>query len=69
MAKPDDRSDNAEKIRNAMENTQENLQEGEEMLNEFGEEMNPADAEALREKNERRRESFDNMRGEIRDES
>ncbi len=62
---PDDRSDNVEKLQEMIVNTIDNMQEAEEtMQNVSGEER--ANIEA---KNERRRESIDAMRSEIKDEN
>lgn len=61
---PDDRSDNVEKLQEMVHNTIENMEEAEETM-EFSGEKDRADIEA---KNERRRESLDALRSEIKDE-
>lgn len=62
--KPDDRKDNVEKLQNMVQHTIENMEEAEEsMALTSGEEK-----EKIREKNNRRRESIEAMRMEIRDE-
>lgn len=62
--KPDDRSDNVEKLQEMVHNTIENMEEAEEsMVNSSGE-----DREQIEAKNERRRESIADMRKEIKDE-
>ncbi|WP_313800328.1 small acid-soluble spore protein Tlp [Cytobacillus sp.] len=63
--KPDDRSDNVEKLQTMVENTIENINEAEETL-EFS---NAEDRARIEAKNERRKESIDTMRSEIQDES
>jgi small acid-soluble spore protein (thioredoxin-like protein) len=69
MAKPDDRSDNVEKLQEHVQNTIINLEESEEYLDEHAEELNPQEAENLAEKNDNRRESIEGMRSEIKDEA
>lgn len=63
--KPDDRSDNVEKLQTMVENTIENINEAEDTL-EFS---NAEDRARIEAKNERRKESIDAMRSEIQDES
>lgn len=63
--KPDDRSDNVEKIQDTVKNTIANMEAAEEtMAFTDGREL-----EALKEKNERRKESIDGLRKEIVDEA
>lgn len=62
--KPDDRSDNVEKLQEMVHNTIENMEAAEETM-QFGNEKDRADIAA---KNERRRESIEGMREEIKDE-
>ena len=69
MAKPDNRADNVEKLQNNVQNTIENLDEAEEYLQEHAEEISPREASDIREKNERRRESIEGIREEIKDEA
>ncbi|MFK2825124.1 small acid-soluble spore protein Tlp [Bacillus sp. B190/17] len=61
---PDDRSNNVERLQNAVENTKENMRKAEETM------MNaaPAEQQAIREKNARREESIAGMQAEIQDE-
>ena len=61
---PDDRSDNAQKIREIIRNTEENLQEA-EMGMEFS---NPAERSLIKEKNERRKQSMESLKEEMKDE-
>ncbi|MFB9275115.1 small acid-soluble spore protein Tlp [Cohnella cellulosilytica] len=68
MAKPDDRSDNAEKLQAAVQNTRENLEQSEHYLDEHSVELSPEESSALRQKNENRREAIDSLSSEIQDE-
>lgn len=63
--KPDDRSDNVEKLQTMVQNTIENMNEAEESMQFANEE----DRARIAAKNDRRRESIDAMRSEIKDES
>ncbi|MBS4217627.1 small acid-soluble spore protein Tlp [Bacillus sp. FJAT-49711] len=63
--KPDDRSDNVEKLQEMVHNTIENMEEAEATM-EFSDSQ---DQEHIKAKNERRRESIDGMREEIKDEA
>jgi small acid-soluble spore protein (thioredoxin-like protein) len=69
MAKPDDRSDNVEKLQNLIQATEENYRETEEYLNQHGDEIDAKEAENLRAKNARRLQSIEGFREEIRDEA
>ncbi|MGG2014701.1 small acid-soluble spore protein Tlp [Bacillus sp. S10(2024)] len=62
---PDDRSDNVEKLQEAVYNTIENMNEAREAA-EFSNKKDRAEIEA---KNERRMESIEGMRKEIKEES
>jgi small acid-soluble spore protein (thioredoxin-like protein) len=64
--KPDDRSDNVEKLQSMIQNTIENMEEAEESLAFANDETHRAQIQA---KNERRRESIDAMRSEVKDEA
>lgn len=66
MAKPDDRSDNVEKIEYNIGKTIQNIELAEEMISETSDE---AMKNSLIEKNERRKDSLNSMRNEIRDEA
>ncbi|MCU9593978.1 small acid-soluble spore protein Tlp [Caldibacillus thermolactis] len=61
---PDDRSDNVEKLQNMVQNTIENIHEAEASMKTASEEQK----RQIEAKNERRRESINAMREEIRDE-
>lgn len=69
MAKPDNRSDNVPHLQKAINNTIENLNEAEEYLAEHAEELGSTEANQIRSKNERRRESLQGFREEIKDEA
>lgn len=69
MAKPDDRSDNVEKLQNMIDNTMENIRESRDYLKAHGSEMNPDEKANLEAKNSRREESIDGYRSEIKDEA
>ena len=62
--KPDDRSDNVEKLQNMVQNTIQNIHEAESSMKTASEEQK----QQIDAKNERRRESIDSMREEIVDE-
>ncbi|EIJ77986.1 small acid-soluble spore protein Tlp [Bacillus methanolicus PB1] len=62
--KPDDRSDNVEKLQSMIFHTIENMEDAEAAY-EFSNEEERAQIEA---KNERRREAIEGMRAEIKDE-
>ncbi|HLU22954.1 small acid-soluble spore protein Tlp [Lederbergia graminis] len=62
---PDDRSDNVEKLQQAIHNTIENMEEAEATM----ELSNSKDSANIAAKNERRRESIEGMREEIKDEA
>ncbi|WP_077595824.1 small acid-soluble spore protein Tlp [Oceanobacillus kimchii] len=67
--KPDDRSDNVEKIQNTIDHTLENLNESKDYINTHSEELSSKEKEELLSKNERRKESVDGLRSEIKDEA
>ncbi|MFO1444968.1 small acid-soluble spore protein Tlp [Bacillus sp. Bva_UNVM-123] len=64
--KPDDRSNNVERLQTMIGNTIENMNEAEETMN-FTE--NKEERERIATKNERRQESIKAMRAEIEDET
>ncbi len=64
--KPDDRSDNVEKIQFNIDNTIQNYREAEKMMSITDDEKTIED---LKEKNKRRREAVEGMREEIKDEA
>ncbi|MDQ0200024.1 small acid-soluble spore protein Tlp [Neobacillus ginsengisoli] len=64
--KPDDRSDNVEKLQSMLQETEENIRKAEESLQFTDSEQQRQQIEA---KNERRRESINSFRSEIQDEA
>lgn len=62
--KPDDRSDNVEKLQTMVENTIENMNDAKETL----EHADGQEREAIAAKNKRREESIEAMKAEIADE-
>lgn len=66
--KPDDRSDNAEKIKNTIDHTLQNMNEAEDYVKAHSNELNSAEKEEIENKNKRRRESIEGLRSEIKDE-
>ncbi|SEM16964.1 small acid-soluble spore protein (thioredoxin-like protein) [Mesobacillus persicus] len=62
---PDDRSDNVEKLQSMIHHTIENMEEAEEAMAFSSAE----DQSQIKAKNERRRDSIDAFRSEIRDEA
>jgi small acid-soluble spore protein (thioredoxin-like protein) len=64
--KPDDRSDNVEKLQCMIHNTIENMEAAEESL-EFTD--SEEQRQQIKAKNERRRESLDSLRSEVKDEA
>ena len=69
MAKPDDRSDNVERISHAIDNTMENMREAEDFLKAHSDEMDSRDTADIKAKNERRKDAISGMREEIKDEA
>ncbi|MCA0990332.1 small acid-soluble spore protein Tlp [Pseudalkalibacillus hwajinpoensis] len=63
---PDDRRDNAEKLKNMVQDTIENIHDAEASL-EFTD--SDTQKKAIKEKNQRRKQSIESMRNEIKDES
>ncbi|PGC33593.1 small acid-soluble spore protein Tlp [Bacillus pseudomycoides] len=64
-ANPDDRSDNVEKLQEMVQNTIDNFNEAKETV----EVSNEKDRAAIEAKNQRRLESIDSLKSEIKDES
>jgi small acid-soluble spore protein (thioredoxin-like protein) len=69
MAKPDNREDNVEHLQTSINNTIENIEESEQYLNEYADEIDVQDKQTLEAKNERREESLEAFRNEIEDEA
>lgn len=68
MAKPDDRSDNAEKLQNMKQNTIGNLEEAESYLEEHADEISATERQDIEQKNENRRASISGFQSEMEDE-
>jgi small acid-soluble spore protein (thioredoxin-like protein) len=64
QAKPDDRSDNAQKIQNTIENTKENMRKADFSM-KFS---NDQDKQNAIEKNQRRKESIEGLQRELQEE-
>lgn len=69
MPKPDDRSDNVEKLQGAIDHTMENLRETQDHLRAHRAELNPGTRHDLTEKNQRRERAIRGFREEIKDEA
>lgn len=68
MANPDDRSDNVEKLQNALENTMQNVHQSEDFLKAHSDEMHENERKDVESKNRRREEAIEGFRAEIKDE-
>ncbi|RNB53718.1 small acid-soluble spore protein Tlp [Brevibacillus gelatini] len=68
MAKPDDRSDNAAKLQEMLQNTEENIRESEDYLAAHAGEISEEERANIEAKNRRRAESIQGFRSEIKDE-
>ncbi|MBG9789451.1 small acid-soluble spore protein Tlp [Brevibacillus laterosporus] len=68
MAKPDDRSDNVTKLKQMIENTQQNISETKDYLQEHGNEISNKERSDLENKNSRRENSLDSFSSEVEDE-
>lgn len=64
--KPDDRRDNVERIQQHIDDTIQNIEAAEELIDVSD---NPRTRSDLEKKNQRREEALDSMRQEIRDEA
>ena len=67
MAKPDDRSDNVEKIQHAISNTVENFREAEDFVQAHRDEMSAKDLADIDAKNHRRQEAIEGFRSKMKD--
>ncbi|WLR57081.1 small acid-soluble spore protein Tlp [Mesobacillus subterraneus] len=63
--KLDDRSDNVEKLQSMIHHTIENMEDAEAAMSN----SSPEDQQRIKAKNERRRDSIDSFRAEIKDEA
>jgi small acid-soluble spore protein (thioredoxin-like protein) len=68
-AKPDDRSDNVEKLQDMIEHTIENIEQAEDTLRNPEIDMNERERQQIEDKNDRRREALDSFRSEVKDEA
>jgi len=66
MSKPDDRSDNASKIKEHIKNTEQNIEAADEMISVTSDEKT---REELIERNKRREEALEPMEREMEQES
>lgn len=69
MAKPDDRSDNVEKLQQMIDNTMENIRESRDYMKAHADEMSAEQRAQMQAKNERREQSIEGFRSEIKDEN
>lgn len=67
--KPDDRSDNVEKLQRHIQNTIENYREGQDYLSEHADEISGEEKRQIEEKNQRRLRSIEGFREEVKDEA
>lgn len=64
--KPDDRSDNVQRIQDNIDNTLKNINLANEMIAKSND---PNEIQNMKERNERREEALEKMRSEIREEA
>lgn len=69
MAKPDDRSDNVDKLQEMLQNTEESIRESEEYVSAHSNEISAEEKANIEAKNQRREESIEGFRSEIKDEA
>lgn len=69
MAKPDDRSDNVEKMEENIGHTLDNMDDARDYLKAHSEELSEEQQRQIKEKNRRREESIEGFRQEIEDEA
>jgi len=69
MPKPDDRSDNVEKLQDMLQDTEQNIRESQDYLRAHGDEISAEEKQDIEAKNQRREESIDGFREEIQDEA
>lgn len=69
MAKPDDRSDNVDKLQRSIQNTIENFREGQDYLSEHADEISGEEKEQIEEKNKKRLHAIEGFREEVKDEA
>lgn len=69
MAKPDDRSDNVQKLQRMIHNTEDNLREARDFYKAHDESMSEETKKQIKEKNARREDSISSFRKELKDEA
>ncbi|MNW51287.1 Small, acid-soluble spore protein Tlp [compost metagenome] len=69
MAKPDNRSDNVDKLQRSIQNTIENFREGQDYLSEHADEISVKEKKQVQEKNEKRLHTIEGFREEVKDEA
>ncbi|CAM4132767.1 small acid-soluble spore protein Tlp [Paenibacillus alkaliterrae] len=69
MAKPDNRADNAVHLKQHINNTEANLKEAEDYLDEHASEISADEKQSIESKNERRKQSIDGFEAELQDET
>ncbi|UOQ93469.1 small acid-soluble spore protein Tlp [Halobacillus shinanisalinarum] len=69
MAKPDDRSNNKERIENNIGHTLQNMDEAKDYAKAHSEELSKEEMSQIKEKNQRREESIEGLREEAKDEA
>lgn len=69
MAKPDNRADNEAHLQQHIENTKANMQEAEQYLNEFADEISASEKHTIETKNELRKQSLEDFKEELKDEA
>lgn len=69
MAKPDDRSDNIDKMEETIGHTLDNMDDARDYLKAHSEELSEEEKRQIKEKNRRREESIEGFRQEIKDEA
>lgn len=66
--KPDDRSDNPEKLKKMIDNTLDNMNDAEDYLKAHEEQMSEETKQQIRDKNKRREAAIEGFREELKDE-
>jgi len=69
VAKPDNRSDNVEKLQDSIQDTIQNFREGQDYLSEHADEISGDEKRQIEKKNERRLNAIEGMREEVKDEA
>ncbi|TYP72548.1 small acid-soluble spore protein Tlp [Paenibacillus methanolicus] len=69
MAKPDNRADNVAHLQQHVQNTEQNLHEAEQYLDEHADEISATELNDIQVKNEHRKESLQKFQSEIQDEA